>query len=238
MVHQDPSARQASKVPCIYWDGVRCIADSHFPEDTISCFHEANCDGFGTCRGCTKYDQGGMKVDTVDKDGGRTQTPLNLKLYNIRARIKPCCFWDGAAVDFEKKQIPDDLLTFEGATITGPVDSGGDLINGQIIITADPANFPVGFPPSNGTLLGIKEGTDESGAPFPTIPITYADREVNEFTGVSASPVGFLDDSYTISLAVTRRTPIFRPEGSDLGKLEEETKCTLVAAAPLPGQEN
>ena len=91
----------ASRV-CINWEGNRCVASNRFPVEDISCFNDGNCDGFGTCRGCTKYDTGGLKIDQIDSDGGTSQTPMNLRMYNIRAKIKPCCFWDGDPVELSK----------------------------------------------------------------------------------------------------------------------------------------
>jgi len=102
MAHDDSASRNPATVTCVYWNGSLCIATGLFPEDDISCFHEGNCDGFGTCRDCTVYDVGGLKLGQSDGDGGKTQTPLNLKVYNLRARIAPCCFWDGAPGDFSK----------------------------------------------------------------------------------------------------------------------------------------
>lgn len=103
MAFEDP--RKPSAVPCIYWDGTKCIATQYFTESTITCFNESNCDGFGTCRGCSKYDQGGMKLSekAITPEGTVIpQTPMNLKVINARARIAPCCFWDGAPDDFAK----------------------------------------------------------------------------------------------------------------------------------------
>ncbi len=97
--------RKPSAVACIYWDGVKCIATQYFPEKDITCYNLSNCDGFGTCRGCAKYDQGGMKLSekAIDSEGvAISQTPMNLKVLNVRARIAPCCFWDGDPDDFSK----------------------------------------------------------------------------------------------------------------------------------------
>lgn len=102
MANEDPTGRKPSAVPCIYWNGERCTADSFFDQEEITCFNNANCDGFGTCRGCSKYDQGGLKYGQSDGEGGLTQTPMNLRVLNVRARIAPCCFWDGSPDDFFK----------------------------------------------------------------------------------------------------------------------------------------
>ena len=87
---------------CINWDGFSCRASDRFAEVDITCYNEGNCDGFGTCRGCSKYATGGLRIDTVDGEGDVTQTPMNLRMYNVRAQIKPCCHWDGEPVSFRK----------------------------------------------------------------------------------------------------------------------------------------
>lgn len=102
MAHDQDNSRPSSQVPCIYWSGTVCTATRHFTQESISCYHDGNCDGFGTCRGCNKYDQGGMKFGQVDGLGGKTQTPMNLAVYNVRAKVATCCFWDGEPDDFGK----------------------------------------------------------------------------------------------------------------------------------------
>lgn len=126
MVHLDPNSRPSAKRPCTYWDGEQCTATNTFAEEEITCYHEGNCDGFGTCRGCSKYEQGGLKYGTPDGDGGTSQTPMNLQLYNIRAKVKPCCFWDGDPEDFSKGVLglnPNYTSEHLEATVSGANDT-------------------------------------------------------------------------------------------------------------------
>ena len=102
MAHEDLTSRDPSAVPCTYWNGEECTAKGRFAEEDISCYHDGNCNGFGTCRGCTQYNQGGMKIGQPDDESGITQTPINLLLYNVRAQLSKCCFWDGEVETFSK----------------------------------------------------------------------------------------------------------------------------------------
>jgi len=229
----DPTGRKPSKFPCIYWNGFRCIADDFFAENDITCFNEGNCDGFGTCRGCTKYDQGGLKYDSEDGRGGLSQTPMNLRIYNLRARIQPCCHWVGETVDFIKDFVRTEL-SVGIASITAPEGVDINSANGQLIVAGLAQNFPDGFPGVNGQLVAIKDGEDEFGEPFPRINIRYKTREEHVFRGVSAFPQNELDLNYILYLAERKGLPIWRPKGVPIdGELgEATTKCDLPEAAP------
>lgn len=98
MPFDEPEDRPASAVPCLYWndDFGACTAASSFSSDEITCYNEGECNGFGTCRGCSHYDQGGLKIGALDIEGGETQTPMNLQMFNVRAQIAPCCYWSGS----------------------------------------------------------------------------------------------------------------------------------------------
>lgn len=148
----DPTGRPPAKFSCVWWNGLSCGATVKYAEDDISCYNDGNCDGFGTCRGCTKYDQGGMKFDDVDGQGGFTQTPLNLQIFNLRAKIQPCCFWDGPLVPFRKTLVKTDVQASISSIIE--IDAGEDGVINTLGADLD------GFPTANGQLVAIRDGQD------------------------------------------------------------------------------
>lgn len=235
MATADPTGRPAAAFPCIYWGGNSCTADKRFAEDSISCFNDGLCDGFGTCRGCTRYDQGGLKYGDVDGQGGTSQQPFNLQLYNIRAQLQQCCNWNGEPGTFRKDfATPDDVVSAAIQSITRPDDAAtNEDANGYLVLTAESAGFPDGFPAYPSELIATRDGTDEDGKPYPRVNIRYNAREENVFYGVRAYPANSLNDNYTISLAVRKAKPIYRPVGTtNLGSTEEITKCVVADAAP------
>lgn len=179
MVHEDSGAR-TSVAECIYWSGVVCRAGNFFSPDDISCYHEGNCNGFGTCRDCSKYDQGGLKLDSkaLQADGSvETQTPMNLQVLNIRARTQPCCFWDGLPVDFSKSSTaahhtPIFITGFEGSGQTVPPS----VVAERLAVTAEAtkctlseaAPWQVAFTADNPTARGCNGAKPE--CPFYTGP--------------------------------------------------------------------
>jgi hypothetical protein len=232
----DPTGRPPSKFPCIYWSGAVCTATSKFAEREISCYNAGNCDGFGTCRGCSKYDQGGLKIDTVDGQGGHSQDPMNLQIYNLRAKMARCCHWDGATVDFKKTFVKGSL----SADISYIIDNenNSDI---EIRISGDLSNLEE-FPQS-GQLVAIREGTDEQGDPFPRVNIIYKNKGPEGFINVSLSPhytegestTLVLNNDYTVYLSEHKATPIFKvigPDSMDYTTGEMKTRCTLALAAP------
>lgn len=240
--NSDPTGRKPSKFPCIYWDGLRCRATDKFGEDTISCYNDGNCDGFGTCRGCSKYDQGGLKFDDVDGRGGHTQTPFNLQLYNLRAQIKPCCHWEGPPVSFEKKFSPD--LTVDPLVVFGinyPSDVDTEAANGQLSILLDSAEIPSWLEENKSRkLYAHKEGSDENGKPYTRYNIKYLTTSDNSLVGVTISPYNYTDPlpaGYKLYPVAHRATPLFKVLGSDVSGEESAlghraTSCTLAEAAP------
>lgn len=73
--------------------------DASSVEIPVSCYNDGNCNGFGTCRGCSSFTLHGMKLGDVDGAGGTTQVPMNVQVYNLRAQMAPCCNWDGPVQD-------------------------------------------------------------------------------------------------------------------------------------------
>ncbi len=234
----DPTGRPPSKFPCIYWDGLGCTATSKFEEDDISCYNGGNCDGFGTCRGCSKYDQGGLKLDSSDGNNGQTQTPFNLQVYNIRAKIGKCCHWNGAPEEFSKQFVKTD----ESITILGITDSEDNV---SLLVAENEASDFDSLPDS-GKFSASKEGTDENGRPYPVVNITYSrkNEETRELEGVFLSPKYFsegpnqgrlvLDTDYTLYIAAHKAAPVFKVLGSNIDSAKKEmlTKCTVAEAAP------
>lgn len=215
----DPTGRPPSKFPCVYWNGTVCTASSIFATSDISCFNGGACDGFGTCRGCTKYDQGGLKLDDVDGQGGFSQTPINLQVYNIRAKIRPCCNWDGPIVEFGKRFVRTDT-SVDFASIQS------DILN---VFGSDLNGFP-----SSGELVGIRSGQDDDGNLYPKVNIKYKSKGIDSFQGVTLSPINVLKVGYTLYLAERKVVPRFLPEGRtvDVDKGETTTFCKLPEAAP------
>lgn len=224
MAHANDNSRE-SKHPCIYWSGTECTATEFFDEASITCYHEGNCNGFGTCRGCTHYDQGGLKFGSQDGKGGNTQTPMNLKLYNIRAKVKPCCNWDGDPIEFEIKTIPSNSIFVTGGLygdITEEID--GVETTTKAISEVDTDGFP-----SSGRLFATLEGSI-------SFYITYTGTTATSFTGVTGVPpvaAGNLSP-YQLSLEVQASTPRLVPttETADPVFGEEKSLCIIEAAAP------
>ncbi len=234
----DPTGRPASKFPCIYWDGAACTATSKFPEAEVSCYNDGNCDGFGTCRGCSKYDQGGLKVDNSDGAGGLAQTPINLQVYNIRAKIAKCCYWDGAPEDFSKQFVKTDTYI--------DIDTIVDSAEGTTIAVSEHEFSDFDALASSGRFSAVKEGVDSEGNAFPVVNVIYSSKneETRTLAGVTLSPryvsegpdAGTLviDSDYKLYLALHKAAPVFKVIGStiDTAKKEKLTKCSLPAAAP------
>ncbi len=193
---QDPTGRPPSKFACTYWSGTRCTADAKFPIADISCFDGGLCDGFGTCRGCTKFDQGGLKLDDVNGQGGFDQTPVNLQVYNLRARMQPCCNWDGAAVDFVKGYAKTETQAEVSSVTETSVEISGPGLDEDF--------------PQKGRLVGLRAGVDQNGDPYPKVNMEYASRTATSFNEVTFSPAGVLNNDYTVHLAEKRALPIFR----------------------------
>lgn len=227
MVHDSSSSRAAAKHECLYWNGTQCTATTVAPQDQISCYHDGNCNGFGTCRDCTQYSVGGLKLGTSDGGGGLTQAPINLRVYNLRARTAPCCFWDGETIDFVRDR-EDDLgtpVSVSSANVTAP---------GTVVVetTADVS----GFPPAAARARLY----DSSGEPLFTG--TYSSIEDNvlggktfTFTGVTG--IDGLSGSLSVSTMVPLNTTVgpeivLADEAADANADEVNTLCSLSAAAP------
>lgn len=181
MAFDDPTDRPPSQVPCIYWSGSTCTANKYFPEADISCFNEGNCNGFGTCRGCSKYDQGGLKIDESNGLGEKTQTPINLRLYNIRAKIQTCCNWEGAPVDFHK----------------GPATTiSGVARQGLPVFVPKDFDFP-GIEPGEtisedgDTVTTVSIGTDSDGNATVTTVVQVTDEDNKVTTTTTTIPTGY-----------------------------------------------
>lgn len=171
MVHEDQNNRPAAKGSCIYWSGTDCTATNYFSAGDITCYHEGNCDGFGTCRGCSQYDRGGLKFAATDAEGTAAQTPMNLKLYNIRAQVKPCCFWEGKPHEFTQ------LTTGVSPIHTSPFDPPDpeDLTDDEklrneesLCSLADARPWQTPFTDDNPTAYGCNGAKSE--CPFYTGP--------------------------------------------------------------------
>lgn len=212
--------RPASEEACIYWTGNFCSATDYFAEEDITCYNDGNCDGFGTCRGCAKYDQGGLKIDESDGQGGETQTPINLQIFNIRARIQPCCHWDGPIVDFVKDNVSSEyFVTVLG--VIGPVGEQTVQISGD--------NNSLAKLPQSASATARKEGS-------PDVTVSWTSRTDSELEGVTLSPPDTLEQDYQLFVSETSRkaTPIFTDINStpDESKSEQKTFCVLQEAAP------
>ncbi len=99
-----------------------CIAPRYYSADNITCYNDGACDGFGTCWDCSKYDVSGQKFSHLNfstkpryeatrvLDDGSTvsyqiettgsQVPMNLNIFNLRAKFKKCCHWIGNQYPF------------------------------------------------------------------------------------------------------------------------------------------
>jgi hypothetical protein len=117
-----------SRRVCAYWALVnttpdeatatydyRCVAaHSEFTgydwtADDISCFNEdpdledyGLCDGEGgitSCWVCSKYAPGGMAFGLFDPETRGYRLPFIFEVYNLRAKMGKCCFWDSATSD-------------------------------------------------------------------------------------------------------------------------------------------
>ena len=103
---------------CIYWDGRICTATSYFSAASISCYNGGKCNSDsspskpGTCLDCSRYDVGGLKLSTVSyTDASREketsaprkndQTPMNVAIINMVAKIRKCCYWNGPSIQFK-----------------------------------------------------------------------------------------------------------------------------------------
>lgn len=225
----DPTGRPPAKSACIYWGTNNvCTATDYFDQEDISCYNLGNCDGFGTCRGCSKYDRGGLKFSFKDSAAGETQTPMNLKMYNIRAKASKCCNWEGDTVEFKVGNVraPDS---------TGLISYSGATNNGAIIIQA--SAIPEAFPQTFGRAVLKKEGQNAKGDNYTTFNITYNSRTEDTFEGVTTSSfekIVELDPDYTIFLSKIGSTPILKPKSHtvDTALSERTTGCKLVQAAP------
>src|SRR4030042_344881 len=78
---------------CIYWltyenspsvvsEGSpgRCHAYEYFSPTRISCYNDGKCNGAGTCRSCSAYDVGGLKIS--HKDTQQVYTDHFLQVWN------------------------------------------------------------------------------------------------------------------------------------------------------------
>lgn len=238
MAFKNPLDRPAAKQPCIYWKGTTttqtvggeevevtsggfCNATKYFNEDDISCYNDGNCDGFGTCRGCSKYDQGGLKFDAQDGEGGLSQTPFNLQVINLRAKTQPCCHWKGAPVSLEKEfNIPSDVST----TV---VEQQGSSPEATILVGSTD-----GFP-NKGTVRARRSGSD--------VILNYSSKTEDSFLDVTISFVEggtgedpFVASGDTVFVPEDKAVPTFVPksETPDEAKKEQHTFCELAEAAP------
>jgi hypothetical protein len=227
----DPTGRPAAKNACIYWgENNSCTATDYFDEDDITCYSAGLCDGFGTCRGCSKYDQGGLKLSSLDADGGETAIPMNLRMYNIRAKIKKCCNWEGDSVEFKRDYISGDasipVLSISNATT-----------NGAISIRVAQIGFPNEFPETFGRAILKREGQDFRGDNYTTFNLSYSSRTDDTLEGVTVSDfaqVLEINSNYTLFVSEVGSTPVFKPQSHDADSAikEKTTSCTLAVAAP------
>jgi hypothetical protein len=229
MATADPTGRPPAKTSCTYWKGNQCTATDFFDEEDITCYNNGSCDGFGTCRGCSKYDQGGLKFAFKDQAHGETQLPMNLKMYNIRAKQKQCCHWEGEPQEFSmgyrKAGSPLTIAFFNN------LDQNGEIkiaVNGSI-----PDEFPESF--GRGSL--IKEGVDSQGNTYDTFNFYYGTRTGSEFSSVTISNYdnkSKLDTTYVLYLAGIKSIPVMVPIGAtpNITLHERATKCGLTQAAP------
>ncbi len=229
----NPLDRPFSTDPCIYWRGTACGAGEYFAPDKISCYTEGACNGFGTCRGCSKYDQGGLKLASSDGEDGSGQTPMNLRVYNLRARIAPCCLWDGNPVDFNRNRQASLGAEVEcsHAFYNAPEGATPGALVGSLEVhaTGDVSKFPV------FALVRVFNGDA-------TVYVgTYTSKVENEtdttFTFSNVAHDADLPQSPPITLMVIRELtvgPSFVVETAapDTDEGEVKTSCTLAAAAP------
>ena len=242
MATADPTGRAPSTHACIYWDESisRCGATDHFAEESISCYNEGLCDGFGTCRGCSKYDQGGLKYDEEDGAGGLSQTPFNLQVYNLRAQLQPCCNWAGSIGTFRKQFVAgDEAIKIQ--SITYPDGVARSDANGQFTITLfeNDAIDENSLPVAGGSAVATRDGEDADGNPFPRVNIRYQYRQDNILYAVTAGSYTAFTASdnpalYVINSSTRKAVPIWKPKGSTFNVLngEKETLCTVAAASP------
>jgi len=226
----ESDTRPASGHPCIYWTGTNCGASDIYAIEDISCYNAGNCDGFGTCRGCSKYNQGGLKIGSSDGDGGYSQTPMNLQLYNIRAQVKPCCFWDADPVQLVQLSGPSrtkntacEILEIDDPDSEDPLNPS--KITVLSVLSGDTSLFP-----SAASLLATKDGA-------PSFTVSYSDKELTYFKDYSGIPAGVTDiENYKLSMVTRETTPHFLSktdtEEPDPEFNTERTSCTLDAAAP------
>lgn len=227
----DPTGRPAAKNACVYWtnDSV-CTATDYFESEEITCYNEGVCNGFGTCRGCSKYDQGGLKLSSKDAAGGETATPMNLRMYNIRAKVKKCCNWEGDSLTFRRDYI-------KGGSSVSLLGISGASINGNIIITTAQSGVPEDFPEIFGRAILKREGQNAKGDKYTTFNISYNSITETTLEGVTVSDfdkVLEIDSNYTIFLAVIGTTPVLKPEAHevDTALKEKSTRCILEVASP------
>jgi hypothetical protein len=143
---------------------------------------------------------------------------MNLQLYNIRAKIKPCCNWDGDPVEFSVSTVPSQTVSTAGASYAF-VDDVGTLI------VDDTEGFP-----SSGQLYLSADGQ----APF---TLSYSGKTETSFTGVDSLPDGVSNlNPYTVSLVVSEATPkmlsVINNEEPSADFGTSRSLCLLDAAAP------
>jgi len=114
----------------------RCVAaQSRFTghdwtADDISCFNQdsnnedlGNCDGAGgtdTCWVCSKYAPGGMAFGVFDPSTQGYRLPFIFDVYNLRAKISKCCYWEGyEGEEYEIDQVNGQIDTVENKCLKG-----------------------------------------------------------------------------------------------------------------------
>ena len=158
----------------------RCVAaQSRFTghdwtADDISCFNQdsnnedlGNCDGAGgtdTCWVCSKYAPGGMAFGVFDPSTQGYRLPFIFDVYNLRAKISKCCYWEGyEGEEYEIDQVNGQIDTVENKCLKGTVAAEWN----DPTQPTDPAAVP-------GTLYDVPcNGAKEECAYYTGIPWEY-----------------------------------------------------------------